>query len=329
MPVENHYIKLNVERYGGMLCAPWFDRPLSIAGRVVVKEGTQYVTKLVNVDRDLVLIPNLAIHMNREVNDGYKYNAQKDMLPFYGDITAKDTFFQTIAEAAGVPEDSILGHDLFLYNRQPGTVWGASDEFVSSGRLDDLQCAFSTLQGFLRGDKNKHISLYCLLDNEEVGSSTRQGAASTFLYDTLMRINAFLGYDYEDYLVQLAKGFMVSADNAHAIHPNHTDMADPVNRPYLNEGIVIKYNANQKYCTDGISSSMFKDLCQKTAVPYQIFTNRSDMLGGSTLGNISNTKVSLRTVDIGLPQLSMHSPYETAGVKDTWYLIQVMKEFFA
>lgn len=201
MPVENHYIKLNVERYGGMLCAPWFDRPLSIAGRVVVKEGTQYVTKLVNVDRDLVLIPNLAIHMNREVNDGYKYNAQKDMLPLYGDITAKDTFFQTIAEAAGVPEDSILGHDLFLYNRQPGTVWGASDEFVSSGRLDDLQCAFSTLQGFLRGDKNKHISLYCLLDNEEVGSSTRQGAASTFLYDTLMRINAFLGYDYEDYLV--------------------------------------------------------------------------------------------------------------------------------
>lgn len=329
IPVENHYIKLNAERYGGMLCAPWFDRPLSIAGRVVVKEGTQYVTKLVNVDRDLVLIPNLAIHMNREVNDGYKYNAQKDMLPLYGDITAKDTFFQTIAEAAGVPEDSILGHDLFLYNRQPGTVWGASDEFVSSGRLDDLQCAFSTLQGFLRGDKNKHISLYCLLDNEEVGSSTRQGAASTFLYDILMRINAFLGYDYEDYLVQLAKGFMVSADNAHAIHPNHTDMADPVNRPYLNEGIVIKYNANQKYCTDGISSSMFKDLCQKTAVPYQIFTNRSDMLGGSTLGNISNTKVSLRTVDIGLPQLSMHSPYETAGVKDTWYLIQVMKEFFA
>ena len=303
MAVEKKYVKLNVERYGGMLCAPWFDRPLSIAGRVITEENGELVTHLVNVDRDLVLIPNLAIHMNREVNDGYKYNAQKDMLPLYGDITAKDTFMKTIAEAAGVKEESILGHDLFLYNRQPGTIWGASNEFVSSGRLDDLQCAFSSLQGFLRGDKKEHISLFCLLDNEEVGSGTKQGAASTFLYDTLMRINASLDLTYEDYLVNLAKGFMISADNAHAIHPNHTDMADPVNRPYLNEGIVIKFNANQKYCTDGVSAAMFKSLCKKAGVPYQTFTNRSDILGGSTLGNISNTKVALNTVDIGLPPL--------------------------
>ena len=328
MAVEKKYVKLNVERYGGMLCAPWFDRPLSIAGRVITEENGELVTHLVNVDRDLVLIPNLAIHMNREVNDGYKYNAQKDMLPLYGDITAKDTFMKTIAEAAGVKEESILGHDLFLYNRQPGTIWGASNEFVSSGRLDDLQCAFSSLQGFLRGDKKEHISLFCLLDNEEVGSGTKQGAASTFLYDTLMRINASLDLTYEDYLVNLAKGFMISADNAHAIHPNHTDMADPVNRPYLNEGIVIKFNANQKYCTDGVSAAMFKSLCKKAGVPYQTFTNRSDILGGSTLGNISNTKVALNTVDIGLPQLAMHSPYETAGVKDTWYLIQAVEEFY-
>ncbi len=328
MAVEKKYVKLNVERYGGMLCAPWFDRPLSIAGRVITEENGELVTHLVNVDRDLVLIPNLAIHMNREVNDGYKYNAQKDMLPLYGDITAKDTFMKTIAEAAGVKEESILGHDLFLYNRQPGTIWGASNEFVSSGRLDDLQCAFSSLQGFLRGDKKEHISLFCLLDNEEVGSGTKQGAASTFLYDTLMRINASLDLTYEDYLVNLAKGFMISADNAHAIHPNHTDMADPVNRPYLNEGIVIKFNANQKYCTDGVSAAMFKSLCKKAAVPYQTFTNRSDILGGSTLGNISNTKVALNTVDIGLPQLAMHSPYETAGVKDTWYLIQAVEKFY-
>ena len=328
MAVEKKYVKLNVERYGGMLCAPWFDRPLSIAGRVITEENGELVTHLVNVDRDLVLIPNLAIHMNREVNDGYKYNAQKDMLPLYGDITAKDTFMKTIAEAAGVKEESILGHDLFLYNRQPGTIWGASNEFVSSGRLDGLQCAFSSLQGFLRGDKKEHISLFCLLDNEEVGSGTKQGAASTFLYDTLMRINASLDLTYEDYLVNLAKGFMISADNAHAIHPNHTDMADPVNRPYLNEGIVIKFNANQKYCTDGVSAAMFKSLCKKAGVPYQTFTNRSDILGGSTLGNISNTKVALNTVDIGLPQLAMHSPYETAGVKDTWYLIQAVEKFY-
>lgn len=326
--VENKYVKLNVERYGGMLCAPWFDRPLSIAGRVIVKDGEDFLTRLVNVDRDLVLIPNLAIHMNREVNDGYKYNAQKDMLPIYGDISAKDTFMKTIAQAAGVREEEILGHDLFLYNRQPGTIWGASGEFISSGRLDDLQCAFSSLQGFLRGEKMQHISLCCVLDNEEVGSGTKQGAASTFLYDTLMRINSSLGLTYEDYLVNLAKSFMLSADNAHAIHPNHTDMADPVNRPYLNEGIVIKFNANQKYCTDGVSAAMFKDLCRQAGVPYQTFTNRSDILGGSTLGNISNTKVALNTVDIGLPQLAMHSPYETAGIKDTWYLIQAVEKFY-
>ena len=328
MAVEKKYVKLNVERYGGMLCAPWFDRPLSIAGRVITEENGELVTHLVNVDRDLVLIPNLAIHMNREVNDGYKYNAQKDMLPLYGDITAKDTFMKTIAEAAGVKEESILGHDLFLYNRQPGTIWGASNEFVSSGRLDDLQCAFSSLQGFLRGDKKEHISLFCLLDNEEVGSGTKQGAASTFLYDTLMRINASLDLTYEDYLVNLAKGFMISADNAHAIHPNHTDMADPVNRPYLNEGIAIKFNANQKYCTDAMSAAIFRDICRSADVPVQTFTNRSDMAGGSTLGNISNTQVALNTVDIGLPQLAMHSPYETAGAEDTGYLIRAAEEFF-
>ena len=327
--VEKKYVKLNVERYGGMLCAPWFDRPLSIAGRVITEENGQLVTHLVNVDRDLVLIPNLAIHMNREVNDGYKYNAQKDMLPLYGDITAKDTFMKTIAEAAGVDEESILGHDLFLYNRQPGTVWGASGEFISSGRLDDLQCAFSSLQGFLRGKKEEHLCIFCVLDNEEVGSGTKQGAASTFLYDTLMRINEAQNLSYEDYLVNLAQSFMISADNAHAIHPNHTDMADPVNRPFLNEGIVIKFNANQKYCTDGVSAAMFKSLCKKAGVPYQTFTNRSDILGGSTLGNISNTKVAMNTVDIGLPQLAMHSPYETAGVKDTWYLIQAVEKFYA
>ena len=328
MEVNQKYVKLNVERYGGMLCAPWFDRPLSVAGRVIVKEKDTFVTKLVNVDRDLLMIPNLAIHMNREVNDGYKYNAQKDMLPLYGDFSSKDTFMKTIAEAAGVEEDAILGHDLFLYNRVKGSIWGAQEEFVSSARLDDLQCAFSSLQGFLKGEKKAHLAVHCVLDNEEVGSGTKQGAASTFLYDTLVRINECLGMSYEDYVRNLAKSFMLSADNAHAVHPNHSDVADPINRPYMNEGIVIKYSANQKYCTDAVSAAMFKDLCKKAGVPFQVFTTRSDILGGSTLGNISNTKVALNAVDIGLAQLAMHSPYETAGIKDTWYLIQAAGEFF-
>lgn len=328
MEVDKKYVKLNVERYGGMLCAPWFDRPLSVAGRVIVKEGDAFVTKFVDVDRDLLMIPNLAIHMNREVNDGYKYNAQVDMLPLYGDISSKDTFMKSIAEAAGVKEEDILGHDIFLYNRVKGSIWGANEEFVSSSRLDDLQCAFSSLQGFLKGEKKEYAAVHCVLDNEEVGSGTKQGAASTFLYDTLVRINECLGLSYEEYLRALAKSFMLSADNAHAVHPNHKEVADPVNRPYMNEGIVIKHSANQKYCTDGVSAAVFKDLCREAGVPFQTFTNRSDMLGGSTLGNISNTKVALNAVDIGLPQLAMHSPYETVGVKDTYYLIQAAEKFF-
>ena len=328
MEAEGRYVKLNVERYGGMICAPWFDRPLSVAGRVVVKEGEEIVSKLVDVDRDLLMIPNLAIHMNREVNDGYKFNAQKDMLPLYGMSSAKGTFLKTVAEAAGVKEEEILGHDLFLYNRQEGTVWGAEEAFVSSARLDDLQCAFSSLKGFLAGKKEKYIAVHCVLDNEEVGSGTKQGAASTFLRDVLVRINSGLGQDQEDYLRRLAGSFMVSADNAHAVHPNYGEKADPVNRPCMNEGIVIKHSANQKYCTDGVSAAVFKDLCKRAGVPFQTFTNRSDILGGSTLGNISTTQVAVNAVDIGLAQLAMHSPYETAGVKDTVYLIKAAEMLF-
>ncbi len=328
MEAEGRYVKLNVERYGGMICAPWFDRPLSVAGRVVVKEGEEIVSKLVDVDRDLLMIPNLAIHMNREVNDGYKFNAQKDMLPLYGMSSAKGTFLKTVAESAGVKEEEILGHDLFLYNRQEGTVWGAEEAFVSSARLDDLQCAFSSLKGFLAGKKEKYIAVHCVLDNEEVGSGTKQGAASTFLRDVLVRINSGLGQDQEDYLRRLAGSFMVSADNAHAVHPNYGEKADPVNRPCMNEGIVIKHSANQKYCTDGVSAAVFKDLCKRAGVPFQTFTNRSDILGGSTLGNISTTQVAVNAVDIGLAQLAMHSPYETAGVKDTVYLIKAAEMLF-
>ena len=329
MEVEKAYIKLNVERYGGMLLAPWFDRPLSVAGRLIVRKNGEIQEKLVAVDKELLVIPNLAIHMNREVNDGYKYNVQKDMLPLYSDYDGKGSFMKLMAAEADVAEEDILGHDLFLYDRTPGTVWGANEEFISAPRLDDIQCAFASLEGFLRGERKESIAVHCVLDNEEVGSTTKQGAASTFLKDTLMRINMGLGRTQEEYLMTLADSFMVSADNAHALHPNHTDKTDPVNRPVLNGGIVIKYNANQKYCTDGVSAAIFKDICDRAEVPYQIFVNRSDMAGGSTLGNISNTQVPMKTVDIGLAQLAMHSVYETTGAKDTESLAKAAAVLFA
>jgi len=327
--MEHRYVKLNVEKYGGMICAPWLDRPLSVAGRVIVRTEDGIATRLVNIDRDLMIIPNLAIHMNREMNDGYKFNAQKDMLPLFGMGDAREQFLPMIAAEAGVQPEDVLDTDLFLYNRMKGTILGCNKEFISSGRLDDLQCAFSSLKGFLAAEPKKSVAVHCVLDNEEVGSGTKQGAASTFLKDVLHRINHAMGRDEEEYLTALASSFMVSADNAHSVHPNHEDKADPTHRPFINGGIVIKYSANQKYTTDAVSGAIFRAVCDKAQVPYQVFANRSDMLGGSTLGNISNSQVALNTVDIGLPQLAMHSPYETAGCKDTAYLIEAARVLFS
>ena len=326
--VNNKYVKLNTEKYGGMICSTWFDRPLSIAGRILVKEGNLVKTHIVNIDKDLVIIPNLAIHMNRAVNDGYKYNAQIDMLPLYGDNTSKGSLMKTVAQSVGVEEDSILGTDLFLYNRMRGTKIGANSEYISSPRLDDLECAYASLSAFLSETNSNSASVYCVFDNEEVGSGTKQGADSTLLYDVLRRINMCLGNSEEDYYKLIASSFMVSADNAHALHPNYSDKSDPTNKVYINDGIVIKYNANQKYTTDAVSASIFKSICDSVNVPYQTFTNRSDILGGSTLGNISNAHVSLNTIDIGLAQLAMHSTYETAGAKDVTYLIEALKAFY-
>ena len=327
--VDNSYVKLNVEKYGGMLMAPWFDRPLSVAGRVIIRRNDGLEEKLVDIKRDLVMIPNLAIHMNREANNGVAYNPQKDLQPLFTAGNTDRTLLEIIAEQVGIKKEDIISHDLFLYNRMPGTVWGADREFVSSARLDDLQCAFASMEGLLRAQNYGSIAVHCVMDNEEVGSGTKQGAASTFLKDTLLRINMGLGRTYEEYLMTLAGSFMVSADNAHALHPNYTDKTDPTNHPVLNKGIVIKFNANQKYCTDAVSAALFKELGTKAGVPYQTFVNRSDIAGGSTLGNISNTQVPMNTVDIGLPQLAMHSPYETAGVKDTEYLVRAAEELFA
>lgn len=328
--VDNSYVKLNVEKYGGMLCAPWLDRPLSVAGRVIVQTEEGIATKLVNVDRDLLIIPNVAIHMNRQVNDGYAFNAQVDMLPLFCEQgEEKNQFMQLIADEAGVQVEDILDTDLFLYDRMKGTTLGLHGEFIASGRLDDLQCAFASLKGFLAAELKQSIAVHCVYDNEEVGSGTKQGAASTFLKDTLQRISRAMGRSEEQYLMSIASSFMVSADNAHAVHPNHAEKADPTNRPYMNRGIVIKYSANQKYTTDGVSGAVMRAICKKAEVPYQTFTNRSDMLGGSTLGNISQAQVALNTVDIGLPQLAMHSPYETAGARDTAYLIEAARVLFS
>lgn len=323
------YIQLNTEKYGGMIYSAWFDRPLSVAGRVIVKNGGSLETRLVNIDKDLVLIPNVAIHMNREMNLNMKYNEQVDLMPLYGlSGDGGDNFDDLISQYANVPKDDIMSTDLFLYNRTQPSIWGSNGEFISSPKLDNLQCAYSTLKGFLKGSSQKSVNVYCCFDNEEVGSGTKQGAGSTFLEDVLKRINLNLGKTEEDYICALASSFLVSADNAHAVHPNHPELSDPTNRVYMNEGIVIKHNANQKYTTDAVSSAVFKVLCQNANVPYQGYTNRSDVAGGSTLGNIASSKVSINMVDVGLAQLSMHSSYETAGVKDTLYMISVIEEFF-
>ncbi len=327
---EGAYTRLNVEKYGGMLMYPWFDRPLSVAGRLVVREADGIIsTRLVNVDRDLVMIPSLAIHMDRKSNEGHALNAQKELLPIFGDETAENKFMETVAEAAGVSVEDIIGHDLFLYVRGRGTVWGASEEYVSSGRIDDLQCVFGALEGLIASEKNAEaIPMAAVFDNEEVGSGTKQGADSTFLSDVMERIGMAAGLSEADRRALSASSFMVSADNAHAVHPAYGEKADPVNRPKINKGIVLKYHAGQKYTTDAVSGAVFEEICRKAGVEIQYFTNRSDMNGGSTLGNISNAHVSLNTVDIGLPQLAMHSCMETAGVHDTSDLILAMKTLF-
>lgn len=326
---SNGCVKLNVERYGGMLMNPWFDRPLSIAGRVVTNNMEE---KLVNFDKDLVIIPNLSIHFSRDANDVHKISTQTEMMPIIS-LDEKFSLKKLIAENANVEESNILGYDLFLYNRNDGTFWGAEDEFIASPKLDDLECVYSTFKGFLNSSKTESnnttiCNVFAVFDNEEVGSSSRQGADSTFLQDTLKRINICLNRDEQDFMTAIANSFLISADNAHAIHPNYADKSDPINRPKINAGIVIKSNASQKYTSDALSSANFKRICQKAAVPYQIFTNNSNVAGGSTLGNISTSHVSILSVDIGLAQWAMHSPFESAGSKDIEYLIKAITTFY-
>lgn len=324
------YTTLNVEAYGGMLMAPWFDRPLSIAGRAFVKGKNGPQERLVNFDKDLCQIVNLCIHQNREVNKGYEYNVQRDMLPIIGLGDDKIGINEMVADLLDIDVSEVLDTELFLYNRMNGSIWGVHDEFFSSPKIDDLQCAFSALKAFITAEDSEYskIQMVALFDNEEVGSSSKQGADSDFLRQTVHRIGCALGFDFDKRCALQASSFMISADNGHSLHPNYLEKCDPTNKPVINGGVMIKYAGNQKYTTDAYSASYLKSILTDAGIPYQVFFNNSSVTGGSTLGNISTSQFSIPTVDIGAAQLAMHSPYETAGTKDTLNLTEGMRAFY-
>lgn len=315
------YTELSVEPYGGMIFSTWFDRPLSVAGRVIVRTEGGIAARLCDLGVPAAVIPNVAIHMNRTMNDGTKLNAAVDLLPLYGGADA-EPLRARVADSLGVAADDILSADLFVYNPQAGVEWNG---YISAPRLDDLQCVYAALHGFLDAGCGAAAKVLAVFDNEEVGSRTQQGAASTFLCDVLRRVSAAFGRDYD---AAVAGSLMLSCDNAHAIHPNHPEYADKNHRVRMNGGVVIKYNANRNYATDAWSAALFRVICTRAGVPVQLYANRADMPGGSTLGNIANTQVSLPTVDIGAAQLAMHSAYETAGAADTAYLYRAIKQAF-
>lgn len=322
--VDGQYTKLNTEVYGGMQLALWTDRPLSVAGRLAVRTETGVKGVLCDIRRDLLLIPGVAIHMNRGVNEGVKLDPQKDTLPLLGGSQAD--LKKLVAENAGVAPEDILSWDLYLYSRAQGTVFGAEKEFIAAPRLDDLECVFAAAKAFLAGENRENVTVLSLFDNEETGSLTRQGADSPFLSEVLERISLSCGKSREEHLRAIASGFMLSADNAHAVHPDSPEKSDPTNRCYLNGGVVVKHSP--RYASDALTAGLFQRICQKAGVPVQVYYNNSKIPGGGTLGNLSGSHVALPTVDIGLAQLSMHSPYETAGAKDLDYMVWAMQAFY-
>ena len=320
------YARCATESYGGMIYYTWFDRPLSVAGRVVVSTEDGVASRLVNVDKNALIIPSLAIHMNRGVNDGYKFNPAVDLLPLAGTLASRGALMQAVAESAGCKVEDIISHDLFLYNRDEGAIVGINDELVLSPRLDDLGCVYTSVGAFLKAKSSKNsVSVLAIFDNEEVGSSTKQGANSTFLDMTLSAIAG----SKAQYARMLKNSFMVSADNAHAVHPNHPELADASNRPKLAEGVGVKYNANQRYTTDALSDGIFRTLAARSGARLQSYSNRADLPGGSTLGSICNTRVAMPTVDIGLPQLAMHSACESCAACDLDDMVKVLCEFYS
>lgn len=324
--VEGGYLKLNVENYGGMIKESWLDRPLSAAGKVVVrKEGLELESKLLDLKKPLFIIPSLAVHMKRGGEKEGELNTQLHMLPLAGTNPDKEAWMKMLADEAQVDAKDILGTELYLYPVAEPVCMGMEEEFLGSPRLDDLACVYCGLQALNESDSEEHISVLAVFDNEEVGSQTMQGAASDFLLSVLRRVTCALSLEYERCLAQ---SFLISADNAHALHPNYTDKADPTNRPMLNRGIVIKYHGGQKYTTSAYSGAYVKAICEQEKIPYQTYHNRSDIAGGSTLGNIALMKVSVPAADIGLTQLAMHSAFETMGTQDLLYMVQFMKAFY-
>ena len=325
---NDSYVRVNTEKYGGAIFSTWFDRPLSAAGRVFVETENGIEERLVRLQDNLLIIPNVAIHQNRAVNDGVALKANVDTLPLLA-LGRDDVSINALAaEAAGVEPEKVLGKDLFLFCSERGCLAGARGDMMLSPRLDDLACATALLRGLMEAETVNQISVCCIFDNEEVGSGTKQGAGSTMIRDILRRLVTALGKDEEDFQILAANAVFVSADNAHAIHPNHPEYFDADNSPLINKGIVIKFNATQKYATDGKACAFFRSVCRKAGVGTQVFFNRSDLAGGGTLGSILSTVLPMNTVDIGLPQLAMHSAFETAGVSDYLSLIKAMTGFY-
>ena len=322
---DGNYMKLNVNGYGGMLNYTWLDRPLSLAGRVVTLKDGVYAKQLVNVDKDLLIIPSQAIHINRDVNEKNLLNHQVDMLPVVSlsnDKKLEDIIRENLSKS-GKDVDKIYDYDLYLYNRDSAKKVGLNDELILAPRLDDLASLFPAFVGFVEADNTNSINVFCAFDNEEIGSLTQQGADSTFLIDTLTRIAEASNINL---LVALNNTFVISADNAHAMHPNAGSKSDPTNKVLLNNGVVIKHHIN--YTTDAVTSSLFKGICNYAKVPYQDFACRSDMRCGATLGGISQSHVGVDSIDIGLPQLAMHSTNETIGSKDVFYMYKALLEFY-
>ena len=334
MTVENNYIKLNTEVYGGPILSTWFDRSLSIAGRVTLKSDNVFKpeTRIVDVNKPVLIIPNLAIHMNRSVNEGYEFNRQKDVLPLLAlcnEKLEKDNYLvNLLAETLNVEASEILDFDLFLYEYAEGTLVGLNEELISCGRLDDLWMVFAGLKALTESNEIKATKVLVALDNEEIGSLTSQGANSSILENILERIALGLKKDREGFRRALSNSVMISADLAHAIHPNYTEKCDPTNKPVLGGGPVIKIAASGSYSTDSFAAGIFKGICEKAGVPCQVFVNRSDMRGGTTIGPITAAKLNIPVIDMGAPLLSMHSIRELASVKDNEYTIKAFTEFF-
>jgi aspartyl aminopeptidase len=334
MEVEKTYLKLNTEVYGGPILNTWLDRPLAIAGRVTIKSENilRPNEMLVNINKPICIIPNLAIHMNRSVNEGVALNKQRDMLPLVGiinDTLEKDNFLlKEISNNLNISIDEILDFDLFLYEYEKGILMGPNEELISSSRLDNLAMAHASLHALCNSNGNKGINVAVVFDNEEVGSSTKQGADSNMLLNILERICLSFGKDREGFFRSLYSSFIISADLAHAVHPNVPEKHDPTNRPVMGKGPVIKINANQSYTSDSYSIAVYESICREADVPCQKFVNRSDERGGSTIGPISSTHIDIPSIDIGTPILAMHSIRELGSVVDHYYIHKSFIKFY-